>query len=88
MHPICLPPPRTGNSDDFKEALDLLDATFSLYKLDNDVYVLGNFNADLRTEGGSQVCTPANEQGCILLRYLRRLKYLSYHLHLSPYLHI
>ena len=34
-------------------------------------------------KGGPQACTPANEHGRILLRYLRRWKYLSYHLHLT-----
>ena len=75
---------KSGNTDDFKEALDLLDATLSLYRLDNDVYNLGEFNADLVTEGGPRACTPVNEQGRILLRYLSRWKYLLYNLHLSP----
>ena len=35
-------------------------------------------------KGAPQACTRANEHGCILLRYLRGWKYLSYHLHLSP----
>ena len=86
--PTCLLsvyfPTRSGATDEFKEALDLLDATLGLYGLDNDVYILGDLNADLGTEGGPQACTPANEHGRILLRYLRRWKYLSYHLHLSP----
>ena len=34
--------------------------------------------------GGPQACTPTNEQGCILLRYLSRWNYISYHLHLNP----
>ena len=46
MLPIYLPT-RSGNTD------DLLGATLSLYRLDNDVYILGDFNADLGTEGGS-----------------------------------
>ena len=62
----------------------LLGATLSLYRLDNDVYILGEFNADLGTEGGPQACTPVNEQGHILLRYLSRWEYLLYNLHLSP----
>ena len=77
-------PTRTGNADDFKEALDLLDATLSLYRLNNDVYILEDFNADLGAEGGLRACTPANEQGRFLLRYLHKWKYLSYHLHVSP----
>ena len=77
-------PTRSGATNEFKEALDLLDATLGFYSLDNDVYILGDLNADLGTEGGPQACTPANEHGHILLRYLRRWKYLSYHLHLSP----
>ena len=48
-------PTRSENTDDFKEGLDLLDATLSLYGLDNE----GDFNADLGTEGGPQACTPA-----------------------------
>ena len=83
MLPIYLPT-RSGNTDDFKEALDLLDVTLSLYRLNNDVYILGEFNADLVTEGGLRACSPVNEQGRILLRYLSRWKYLLYNLHLSP----
>ena len=52
--------------------------------LENDVYILGDLNADLGTEGGPQACTLANEHGRILLQYLHRWKYLSYHLHFSP----
>ena len=65
-------PKRSGATDEFKEALDLLDATLGLYGLDNDVYILGDLNADLGTEGGPQACTPANEHGRILLQYLHR----------------
>ena len=86
--PTCLLsvylPTRSGATDEFKEALDLLDATLGLYGLDNEVYILGDLNADLGTEGGPQAYTPANEHSPILLRYLRRWKYLSYYLHLSP----
>ena len=45
---------------------------------------MGDFNADLSPDGGSKACTPINEQGQILLRYLRKWSYCSYHLHLSP----
>ena len=65
-------PKRSGATDEFKEALDLLDATLGLYGLDNDVYILGDLNADLGTEGGPQACTPANEHGRILLQCLHR----------------
>ena len=75
-HPTCLLsvylPTRSGATDEFKEALDFLDATLGLYGLDNDVYILEDLNADLGTEGGPQACTPANEHGHILLRYLHK----------------
>ena len=82
--PTCLLlaylPIRSGATDEFKEALDLLDATLGLYGLDNDVYILGDLNADLGTEGGPQACTPhrivgiqlltAGRPTCLLLAYL------------------
>ena len=83
--PLCILsvylPTCTGCTDDFRECLDQVDSILEVYGLDNDVIDL---NADLGAEGGPMACTPCNEQGRILSRYLNRWNFLSVHLHLSP----
>jgi len=49
--------------------------------LDNDDLVLGDLNADPGPLGGLRATTKTNEQGCILMHYLRRWNYVSVHLH-------
>ena len=77
-------PTRSGAIEEFREALDQLGAALGLYGLDSDVFVMGDFNADLGRDGGIKVCTQVNEQGRILLRYIRKWNYCSYQLYLSP----
>jgi len=60
-------PTRAEATDEFKEALYLLDATLGLCGLDSDVYILGDLNADLGTEGSPQAGKPANEHNLISL---------------------
>ena len=83
--PICFLsvylPTRTGCTDDFKECMDYLDAVLGRLAFDNDVVIMGDFNADPGSEGGPLSSTPTNEQGRILLRYLQRWNYLSVHLY-------
>ena len=86
--PICLLsvylPMRTGCTDIFKESLDYLDSMINLLGYENDVFILGDMNADLGLSGGPMASTPINEQGKILRQYLQRWNFLSAHLHLSP----
>ena len=88
LRPICLLsvylPTRTGCTDTFKESLDYLDSIINLFGFDNDVFILGDINADLGLGGGPMASTPINEQGKILMQYLKRWNFLSAHLHLSP----
>lgn len=69
-------PNRSGCTDDFKEHMDYLDAVFTHLSYD-DVVLLGVINADPWPEmdGGPLATTSSNEQGRILLRYLRRWNY-------------
>ena len=55
----------------------------NLLGLDNDVFILGDINADLGPGGGPMASTAINEQGKILMQYLKRWNFLSAHLHLS-----
>ena len=55
----------------------------NLLGLDNDVFILGDINADLGPSGGPMASTAINEQGKILMHYLKRWNFLSAHLHLS-----
>ena len=86
--PICLLsvylPTRTGCTDIFKESLDYLDSMINLLGYENDVFILGDMNADLGLTGGPMASTHINEQGKILQKYLQRWNFLSAHLHLSP----
>ena len=77
-------PTRSGAIEEFREALDQLGAALGLYGLDSDVFVMGDFNADLGRDGGIKVCTQVNEQGRILLWYISKWNYCSYQLYLSP----
>ena len=61
--------------------MDYLDAVLGRLAFDNDVVIMGDFNADPGSEGGPLSSTPTNEQGRILLRYLQRWNYLSVHLY-------
>ena len=74
-------PTRSGCTDDFKEQLDYIDAVLGQLSLDNNVIIMGDLNADPGSEGGPLSNTNANEQGKILLRYLKRWEYASVHLH-------
>ena len=57
----------------------------NLLGYENDVFILGDMNADLGLSGGPMASTPTNEQGKILMQYLKRWNFLSAHLlHLSP----
>ena len=82
--PICLLavylPSRSGGTDVFKDSLDYVDSVLGQLCLDNDVCILGDFNADPGSEGGPLATTNVNEQGHILLRYLRKWEYISTHL--------
>ena len=60
---------------------DYLDAVVGRLAFDNDVIIMGDFNADPGSEGGPLSSTPTNEQGRILLCYLQRWNYLSVHLY-------
>ena len=86
--PICLLsvylPTCTGCTDIFKESLDYLDSMINLLGYENDVFILGDMNADLGLSGGPMASTLINEQGKILMQYLKRWNFLSAHLHLSP----
>lgn len=76
-------PSRSGCTDVFRESLDYLDSLINLYGIDNDIVVLGDFNADLGLHGGPMATTSSNEQGRILHRYLHDWNFLSVHLHLN-----
>ena len=83
--PTCLLsvylPTRSRATDEFKEALDFLDATLGLYGLD-DVYILGDLNADLGTEGAPKhVHLPMSTAVSYSDIYADGS---TYHLHLSP----
>ena len=68
--PICLLsvylPTCTGCTDIFKESLDYLDSMINLLGYENDVFILGDMNADLGLTGGPMASTHINEQGKIL----------------------
>lgn len=85
--PVCFfsvyLPSRSGCTDVFRESLDYLDSLINLYGIDNDIVVLGNFNADLGLHGGPMATTSSNEQGRILHRYLHDWNFFSVHLHLN-----
>ncbi len=69
IFPVYLPC-RSGCTDHFKMVLDELDSAFDLY-LDTIIIAAGDFNADLGyTDNG--IHFPPNEQGIILLRYIRK----------------
>lgn len=74
-------PTRAGCTDDFKEQLDYIDACLGRLSLDNNVIIMGDLDADPGSEGGPLATTTVNEQGRILLRYLKRWEYVSVHLH-------
>ena len=61
--------------------MDDLDAVLGHFAFDNDEIIMGDFNADPGSEGGPLSSTPMNEQGRILLCYLKRWNYLSVHLY-------
>ena len=86
--PICLlsvyPPTCTGCTYIFKKSLEYLDSMINLLGYKNDVFILGDMNADLGLSGGPMASTPTNEQGKIVMQYLKRWNFLSAHLHLSP----
>ena len=65
-------PTRTGCTDIFKESLDYLDSMINLLSFDNDVFILGDINADLGPGRGPMASTSINEQGKILMQYLKR----------------
>ena len=73
-------PSHSGGTDVFKDSLDYVDSVLGQLCLDNDVCILGDFNADPGSEGGPLATTNVNEQGHILLRYLRKWEYISTHL--------
>ena len=52
--------------------MDYLDAVLGQLSADSNVVIMGNFNADPGREGGPLSTTPTNEQGRILLHYLKR----------------
>jgi len=74
--PTCLLsvylPSQSGCTDSFKDYLDYIDAVIDQLTLDNDVLVLGDLNADPGPLGGPRATTKTNEQGRILMHYLRR----------------
>ena len=84
QRPICLLavylPSRSGGTDVFKDSLDYVHSVLEQLCFDNDVYILGDFNADPGSEGGPLATTSVNEQGHILLRYLKKWEYISTHL--------
>lgn len=59
-------PARSGCTDDFKETLDVLDGFINTHRYENDIIILGDFNADPDPPGGPKATTPFNEQGRIL----------------------
>ena len=71
-------PSRSGCTDDFKEALDYIDAVINTYGFDNDIVILGDMNADIGNS--AEPITSPSEQGRILSAYLARWNYLSVHL--------
>ena len=85
--PVCFLsvylPTRTGCTDEFKECLDYIASVLAQLAFDNDVVIMGDFNADPGPEGGPASWTQLNEQGRILLRYLQEWNYTSLHLHKS-----
>ena len=85
--PLCILsvylPSRSGCTDDFRESLVCLDSLVNSLGYDNDIIILGDFNADLGPAGGPNCSTPSNEQGRILTHYLSRWNFLSTHLHLG-----
>ena len=85
--PICFfsvyLPSRSGCTDVFKESLDYIDAVINNYSFDNDLILMGDFNADPGCSGGPLAETSINEQGRILSRYLAKWNYLSVHLCLT-----
>ena len=62
-------PSRSGCTDDFKEALDYIDAVINTYGFDNDIVIL-DMNADI--DSSAEPTTSPSEQGCILSAYLAR----------------
>ena len=82
--PICLLavylPSRSGGTDVLKDSLDYVHSVLGQLCFDNDVYILGDFNADPGSKGGPLATTSVNEQGHILLRYLKKWEYISTHL--------
>ena len=61
--------------------MDYLGAVLGHLAFDNDVVIMGDFNADPGSEGAPLSSTPTNQQGRILLCYLQRWNYLSVHLY-------
>ena len=72
-------PCRSGCTDYFKELLDILDSTFTLYP-GTIILFAGDFNADPGTVGGPRGNIP-NEQGILLARYLHLWDFVSVHRH-------
>ena len=75
-------PTRTGCTDDSKEQLDYIVTCLGRLALDNNVIILGDLNADPGSEGGPLSTITINEQGRILLRYLKHWDFVSIHLNL------
>ena len=61
-----------GCTEDFKEQLDYIVACLGRLALDNNVIILGDLNANPSSEGGPLSSITINEQGRILLWYLKR----------------
>ncbi len=59
------------------ETMDTLDALLNTYGISNEIVFLGDFNADPGITGGPFCTTSCNEQGRILIRYLRRWGFVS-----------
>lgn len=72
-------PCRTGCTDVFREALDVLDSTLTLFP-GSIILFAGDLNANPGSIGGPRGTLP-NEQGLILARYLTEWDYVSTHLH-------
>ena len=76
-------PSRSGCTDAFREALDLLNATMDTLPSISYTIILGDLNADPGSHGGPLSTTRVNEQGRILSQYLSLWNFVSAHLHKS-----
>ena len=76
-------PSRSGCTDAFREALDLLNATMDTLPSISYTIILGDLNADPGSPGGPLSTTRVNEQGRILSQYLSLWNFVSAYLHKS-----